>query len=549
MGLFKRRTNTKTLPNGQVIQVPTFGQKISNNANYKVTNDGSVKERTFLGKILNHYSPAGFGMNIGESAGKTTNEQIYLNDVLRGATPNGPINQVQQPEIPVDYGVVDTSQYTMPQDGGIGGNSSYSDYPSAYAPQEDSHLTNMFGPDVKSIDDLYAKRQSLARAAEAVASGIPMGDDQLAKMMTGLSKSALSPDQWNQVQRASKDYFNGPLSHIDTYLQQYEKAQASSASNSGNEYDLTPKQSTLFNQLVNQQNKSPLIAAADRSIILKSAIDNVKKDPTNAAQQMNLSYAYIAALDTYQSAVREGELSNLGSIDSTIGKYTGYIQKLQKGQVIRPEIALQIAEAANTILDTIHSGAQAKANSFRSQAHVLGIGDAYDAYTGGYTSSYDNTQSQNQQSSQPTYGTANGVEYYMGQDGKLYPKASGAGGSPVSINIPSSSKIAYVNNNPGNLRFVGQPNATAGYKGFAKFATPQAGYQALVRQIGINAKQGHTLASFISRYAPPSENDTNTYIAQAIKAVGVPPNTPISKIDIHKLAKFMALKESSTQVA
>ena len=35
------------------------------------------------------------------------------------------------------------------------------------------------------------------------------------------------------------------------------------------------------------------------------------------------------------------------------------------------------------------------------------------------------------------------------------------------------------NNNPGNLRFVGQAGATPGEGGFAKFETPQAGLDAL----------------------------------------------------------------------
>jgi hypothetical protein len=67
---------------------------------------------------------------------------------------------------------------------------------------------------------------------------------------------------------------------------------------------LSSKDRTVFNQIVNQANKSPLIAAADRSVILQQAINQVKQNPNDAAQQLNLSYAYIQALDTYQSAVR-----------------------------------------------------------------------------------------------------------------------------------------------------------------------------------------------------------------------------------------------------
>lgn len=155
-----------------------------------------------------------------------------------------------------------------------------------------------------------------------------------------------------------------------------------------NAFDLTPKQATLFNSLVNQQENSPLIKAADRTVVLKDSIKNIRNNPKDAAQQLNLSYAYIQALDTYQSAVREGELSNLNSIDSKIGSLTGSIQKIQNGQIVRPEVAKQIANAAETIVKAIEDGARSKAKSFKSRANVLGIGEAYDAYTSGYTQSY-----------------------------------------------------------------------------------------------------------------------------------------------------------------
>lgn len=66
-------------------------------------------------------------------------------------------------------------------------------------------------------------------------------------------------------------------------------------------------------------------------------------------------------------------------------------------------------------------------------------------------------------------------------------------------------------NNPGNLKFRGQPNSVKGDKGFAHFKDYQAGRSALEKQIRLDAGRGHTLKSFIDKYAPPSENDSKAY--------------------------------------
>jgi len=107
--------------------------------------------------------------------------------------------------------------------------------------------------------------------------------------------------------------------------------------------------------------------------------------------------------------------------------------------------------------------------------------------------------------------------------------------------------LAAKNNNPGNLRFVGQPGATQGEGGFAKFATPEAGYSALKNQIRLDQDRGLTLEKFINKYAPPSENNTAQYLSQMEKALGVPRGTPLSQISVDDLAAAVAMKESGTR--
>lgn len=122
-------------------------------------------------------------------------------------------------------------------------------------------------------------------------------------------------------------------------------------------------------------------------------------------------------------------------------------------------------------------------------------------------------------------------------------------GQTTSVSIPKTSRLAYVNNNPGNLRFAGQAGATRGEGGFARFSSPQAGYEALERQVALDASRGLTLQQFISKYAPPSENDTQLYVRQVASSLGASPSSKLSQLDLSKLARAVAKKESSTTVA
>lgn len=118
----------------------------------------------------------------------------------------------------------------------------------------------------------------------------------------------------------------------------------------------------------------------------------------------------------------------------------------------------------------------------------------------------------------------------------------------TSVSIPKTSRLSFVNNNPGNLRFAGQDGATEGEGGFAKFATADEGIKALENQIKLDASRGHTLESFVYKYAPPSENDTKKYLADLETATSSKAETPIAEIDLNTLLKAIAKKESGTKI-
>jgi hypothetical protein len=132
------------------------------------------------------------------------------------------------------------------------------------------------------------------------------------------------------------------------------------------------------------------------------------------------------------------------------------------------------------------------------------------------------------------------------------PAAAGAE-PPSGIQIPRSSRIAWVHNNPGNLKYVGQEGASQGEPAedgghWAAFQTPEEGAAALQRQIGLDASRGMSARDFVTKYAPPGSNDTEAYIAQASQALGVSPDTKLSDIDPSRVAAFVAQKESGTDL-
>lgn len=93
--------------------------------------------------------------------------------------------------------------------------------------------------------------------------------------------------------------------------------------------------------------------------------------------------------------------------------------------------------------------------------------------------------------------------------------------------------LAYENNNPGNLMFVGQQGAVLAPDGFfAKFPTYEDGLGALYRQLDIYAGKGYTIQQMMEKYAPKGHgaNDPNAYAQFIAQTIGVSPDTKLVEI-------------------
>lgn len=116
------------------------------------------------------------------------------------------------------------------------------------------------------------------------------------------------------------------------------------------------------------------------------------------------------------------------------------------------------------------------------------------------------------------------------------------------LNIPKKSRLASVNNNPGNMKQFKGSGLPTGEKGFIKYPTPEAGFKAVVKQIGLYATRDKlTLSEAISKYAPASENETNKYIQYMVKELDVPADTKLSDLDPTEVAKAIVWMESNSR--
>lgn len=164
-----------------------------------------------------------------------------------------------------------------------------------------------------------------------------------------------------------------------------------------------------FATIVNRYNTSPLIRAADRTAVLQGSIQKVRANPRDGAGQLELAYSWIQALDTYQSAVREGELRLTGEQQSMIEQLSNLFQKVTNGQIQNPDAILRMATSAEQLVQTIHTAASQKAQSFQAEAEVQGLGSQWQQYIQKSKPSYQATPQ-----AQPQV-----ERYERGPDGKL----------------------------------------------------------------------------------------------------------------------------------
>lgn len=316
------------------------------------------------------------------------------------------------------------------------------------------------------------------------------------------------------------------------------------------------------------------LKVAQRNIgVINTGYDEVKKALGNGTSLNPGSQAAIIAFNKLldpTSVVRESEYARTPEGVSLLSRLQGFQLKLSQGGA---GLTLQevgaLKDTANALLNGYIQDSISAGELIKRQAENLGIDPrlVLPADAWGSIGSFGSTgtiPTQNQSLPQPVQNRLNGKTLYRFPDGTTFEATeqefrdrfggftndlgTSLNGQVGQVTIPQSSRLAYVNNNPGNLRYAGQSGATQGEGGFARFRNPLEGFKALINQVKLDASRNHTLASFINKYAPPSENNTSQYLAQISQRLGLSPSTKISQIDAVTLAKLIAQKESSTNI-
>ncbi|EPY2885294.1 lytic transglycosylase domain-containing protein [Salmonella enterica subsp. enterica serovar Ouakam] len=103
---------------------------------------------------------------------------------------------------------------------------------------------------------------------------------------------------------------------------------------------------------------------------------------------------------------------------------------------------------------------------------------------------------------------------------------------------PAGKTLADKNNNPGNIR------GSSGLGGFSGYSSEQEGWEAMSNQLmryfngQTTGRKLRTVKDIISTWAPPSENDTGSYIKQVSDYMGVGANDQINLADPNVMAKL-----------
>lgn len=117
----------------------------------------------------------------------------------------------------------------------------------------------------------------------------------------------------------------------------------------------------------------------------------------------------------------------------------------------------------------------------------------------------------------------------------------------------TKQKRGIRNNNPGNIRHGADWKGLAADQpdpDFCKFETPEYGLRAMGRTLltYFNKHGIKTVDAIINRWAPPTENDTASYIKHVSSVLGV---TPHQEIDVaamlHELVSVIIYHENGKQ--
>lgn len=397
-----------------------------------------------------------------------------------------------------------------------------------YKDYQDQSAPKAVGDNLLKFDPVTGKVETLYSAPGKAAEGFTLGEGQARYdangnlLASGATKAADNPTSVKEYEYAKANGYTGSF----TDFQNQSGAGGSKQPSSVQEYEYAVGQGYKGTYTDFQKEMGDKTSSAE---MLK--LKGLGQSFTNSSDYL-MNY-----IDTHWNLAGTLNPQEIARVDAAKQNLVDIIGRLRSGAVISDQEAKRFSDLLPSATDTDKT-AHFKMDQLKASLQpVLGKIESQS----NQSTNFSDTNSSNLPADQVE--KANNI---WKSD-----NFSSAGGQAINspVIIPSSSNLAYKNNNPGNLRFAGQSGASQGAGGFAQFSSPQAGFQALVNQISLDTSRGHTLGSFIQKYAPSSENNTGQYISQVSSWLGIPPQTPLSQINPVALGKAMARKESSSTFA
>src|SRR3990167_6875895 len=191
------------------------------------------------------------------------------------------------------------------------------------------------------VIDAISKAQSVSEAVKAAGSYLRTAGGTMGEWIT-----------YNR-ERKAKD-----LSEIgwDEYATADANRKASATSNAG--AGLNSKQQTILNGVINKYFASDGLKALFKASNMQGIINDIEKNPEAAGTQLALIYSFIKVLDT-DSAVREGEIGLVSSLDSFLGNFGKKLENIvsNPAKPITRSTALEIAREAKNLINNIKNTA------------------------------------------------------------------------------------------------------------------------------------------------------------------------------------------------
>lgn len=143
--------------------------------------------------------------------------------------------------------------------------------------------------------------------------------------------------------------------------------------------------------------------------------------------------------------------------------------------------------------------------------------------------------------------------FFLGAAGLLWLLSRTPQGQKLTDTIMSNVARGIRNNNPGNIRHANgtkwagsSPQQTD--PNFVQFTSPEFGIRAIAKVLTSYLGKGvNTIEKMVARWAPSSENDTESYIRQVAKTTGIQRNEPVTAKDFPLIVAAIIRHENGTQ--